>query len=366
MKIESIDFSTFAVSVSFGRDEGWQIPVRLASLVTVATDCQVPSILCALPDRLAPAIRIASEKLVARNPIVALVSSIVRDSDRIEPGRRIVGKGETFFCVGDSRSACRYSLFLAGTGDNADRASRCAHILAVAFGYTNDFSFEIRLGVYELLMNVIEHGIESDSRDWIQVDLEREGDTLLVSIIDQGVAFDPSKDSEFDLQAYIGARKKRGLGLIMTHRIAEQFTHHRESGFNMTLMKKSVRPRGSAPRAGKEKSMVQFKIEGSAPLGNGSNTLTFSGDLDAKGALLVEQMLAQLMEKKVIRVTLDFEKVSFISSAGVGILLGLVSSLRDAGGDAVFTRVPLKVSSVFHLLNLEDYFTISDSITADA
>ena len=49
----------------------------------------------------------------------------------------------------------------------------------------------------------------------------------------------------------------------------------------------------------------------------------------------------------------------------MGILLGLVSSVRDAGGDAVFVRVPPKVSSVFQLLNLEDYFTISDSVAAE-
>ena len=110
--------------------------------------------------------------------------------------------------------------------------------------------------------------------------------------------------------------------------------------------------------------MAQFEISGPAPLGNGSHGLALSGDLDAKGALVMERMLGTLLEKKILRVTLDFEKVSFISSAGVGILLGLVSSMRDGGGDAVFTRVPPKVSSVFHLLNLEDYFTIGDSVTA--
>ena len=111
--------------------------------------------------------------------------------------------------------------------------------------------------------------------------------------------------------------------------------------------------------------MAQFEIGGPTRLGDGSNMLTLSGDLDAKGALLVEQMLTQLLEKEVFRVTLDFEKVSFISSAGVGILLGLVSSMRDAGGDAVFVRIPAKVRSVFQLLNLEDYFTIGDSVTAN-
>jgi anti-sigma B factor antagonist len=130
-------------------------------------------------------------------------------------------------------------------------------------------------------------------------------------------------------------------------------------------LKKSISPRGVALRAGKEKSMAQFEIAGPVPLGDGTHGLTLSGDLDAKGSLLMEQMLEQLLEKRIFRVTLDFEKVSFISSAGVGILLGLVSSVREAGGDAVFVKITPKVTSVLQLLNLEDYFTIRDSVTSD-
>jgi len=87
-----------------------------------------------------------------------------------------------------------------------------------------------------------------------------------------------------------------------------------------------------------------------------------SGDLDTKGALIMEQMLLQLMEKKIFQTVFDFEKVPFISSAGVGILLGIVSSLREAGGEATFIKISPKVRSVFRLLNLEDYFTIRDSV----
>jgi anti-sigma B factor antagonist len=365
MKIESINSATFDVIVSFDRDEGLQIPIRLASLIMVAAECEVPSIACALPDALSPAVLAATEELVARNPIVTIEPAIARGADWIEPRRYTVARGDAFFCLGDVENDGAYSLFLVGGGDNVELASRFAHIVAVALGYTSDFSFEIRLSVYELLMNVVEHGIESSEHEWIQVDLEREGDMLVVSVIDQGVAFDPTGGADFDLQEYLDARKTRGLGLLMTRRIAEQLVHRRVSGYNRTLMKKSVWSRSSAPRDGKEHSMSQFEISGPAPLGNGSHGLTLGGDLDAKGALVMERMIGTLLEKKILRVTLDFEKVSFISSAGVGILLGLVSSLRDGGGDAVFTRVPPKVSAVFHLLNLEDYFTIGDSVTAD-
>jgi anti-anti-sigma factor len=362
MKIVSINPETLAAVVTWGCDEGWRVPERLASLVMVALDCQVPSIDCVLPGHLPPAIREASEQLIACNAILRHGSSIGPDISQVGPDFYVVGRNQTFICARDSQNDQKHSLFIAGIKDNVDRTSRCAYLLADVMGFSNAVAFVVRFSVYELLMNVVEHGLEPGSREWIQVDLERSGDKLLISIIDSGSAFDPVGDEKFNLEEYVAARRRRGLGLIMTRRMADELTYRRESGYNKTILRKSILSGGSSPLGRKERSMAQFEINGPAPLGDGSYKLILSGDLDAKGALSMEQMLAHLLEKKIFKVTLDFEKVSFISSAGVGILLGLVSSVRDAGGDAVFVKITPKVISVLRLLNLEDYFTIRDSV----
>ena len=62
-----------------------------------------------------------------------------------------------------------------------------------------------------------------------------------------------------------------------------------------------------------------------------------------------------------MKVILDFEKVSFVSSAGVGVILGLVSTLREKGGEVYFVNLSPKVKSVFGLLNLDDYFKVVDA-----
>ena len=362
MKIVSIDPKTLAVEVAWGSEEGWQVTERLASFLMVAVECQVASIACELPDRLPTAIRESCVQLIGRTPMARLVPAIVPDLSHGGPGYYVVGRDEAFICARDSQNDQKYSLFIAAVEDNVDRASRCACILAVALGFSSLVSFEVQFAVYELVMNVIEHGLEPDSYDWIHVDLERKGDRLIISIVDRGSAFDPMGDDAFDLEEYIRVGKRRGLGLIMTRRIAEQITYHRESGYNKTILRKSIAPSGTVLQARKEKSMAQFEVAGPTPLGDGTHRLVLKGDLDAKGALLMEQILAQLLEKKMFKVTIDFEKVSFISSAGVGILLGLVSSVREAGGDAIFVKITPKVISVFRLLNLEDYFTIRDSV----
>ena len=82
---------------------------------------------------------------------------------------------------------------------------------------------------------------------------------------------------------------------------------------------------------------------------------------DAKGALVMEDLMERLLQKQMHRIRLDFDDVPFISSAGVGILLGMASSLRAEGGDISFVNVSPKIRSVFRLLNLDDFFEITDS-----
>ena len=111
---------------------------------------------------------------------------------------------------------------------------------------------------------------------------------------------------------------------------------------------------------------MQFETSEPRQREDGSWVIALKGDLDAKGSLVMERLLAGLLEKKIARAALDFKDVQFISSAGIGILLGIVSSLRDGGGDAVFMKVNPRVRAVFRLLNLEDYFTMTESVETSA
>ena len=96
-------------------------------------------------------------------------------------------------------------------------------------------------------------------------------------------------------------------------------------------------------------------------LGNGITKIDLNGDLDAKGALALEKLLGELLDKRILRVVLDFENVHFVSSAGIGMLLGSTSTIRDEGGEVWFTRVSKNVLSVFELLNLNDFFLVMET-----
>ena len=59
---------------------------------------------------------------------------------------------------------------------------------------------------------------------------------------------------------------------------------------------------------------------------------------------------------------IDMVNLEFISSAGVGSLLGTVNSFKEQGGDLILCNVSPTVFHVLKVLDLETYFTIRGSV----
>ncbi len=57
-------------------------------------------------------------------------------------------------------------------------------------------------------------------------------------------------------------------------------------------------------------------------------------------------------------IVLDCRRLEFISSAGVGAILGTIDASRDQGGDIILCDVPETVAHVFRVLDLWDFLTI--------
>jgi anti-anti-sigma factor len=60
-------------------------------------------------------------------------------------------------------------------------------------------------------------------------------------------------------------------------------------------------------------------------------------------------------------IILDLSTLEFISSAGVGSILGSVGSSRGMGGDIILCNVPDRILHVFELLDLCGFLTIVEN-----
>ena len=356
------DRETMTVCVSCADRQDWDILDKLSSLIAVSSDCGFNRIIFEPPSRLPLPVGMALEQLARRNGVILSAADESAAGEAMDEfGFVVVSRESSFICLRDSGDDMHYQLYLEACEENVDLGARLAYLLANVLGFTSLISFEIRFSVYELLNNIFEHGLEQGASQWVELIIEKKRDKLSVSLVDKGVAFDPTRDEKFDLARYLQSGKKRGLGLVMTRRIAGRMQYHRDGEFNKIHFEKSDSFPGGTLRAVKEETMAQFIVGEPVRTEDGSSLMALEGDLDTKGALVMEDLMSQLLDQKMFRVIFDFEKVPFVSSAGVGILLGIVSSLREEGGEVTLLNVSPKVKSVFRLLNLDDYFTIADS-----
>jgi len=339
---------------------GWNTTSRILSLLMVASDCSVPYVLLKPPAMTEHEIIRAYNEILRRNEVLAEISPSDYSPDT-EFGFRMIARSPEFMIVRDAEIETKYSIYLAARELNVDLTAKSAYIISNILGFSSLLSFEVRFSVYELVNNSVEHGIGSDSNQWIQVNLSRAGSKLFVSIIDKGVEFDPTVQGVFDISSYIGSGARRGLGLILTRKLTDSFKYKREDGYNKIFFEKSILKAGGSFGRKKEEKMSQFEVMEPELQNDGSYLYRLRGDLDTKGALVMEDLMDSILDEGMQKVVLDFSEVPFVSSAGVGIVLALVSSMRERGGEVVFQNLSPKVRAVFRLLNLEDYFVIENS-----
>ncbi|MBS1904921.1 MAG: STAS domain-containing protein [Bacteroidetes bacterium] len=107
----------------------------------------------------------------------------------------------------------------------------------------------------------------------------------------------------------------------------------------------------------------QFSVTQASSPTSGVAVVALSGQLDAHTAPEFERFLEQLVrhghEHKIV---LDFSSLEYISSAGLGVLMGFIEEVRSDGGDMKFGAVPEKIYHVLDLLGFPVVFTIAPTV----
>lgn len=87
-------------------------------------------------------------------------------------------------------------------------------------------------------------------------------------------------------------------------------------------------------------------------------TITLDGELDASSAVLLDNELNKpelLQHRKVL---IDCQRLSYISSAGLGVFISHLQRLQDANVKLVFFNMQEKVFNVFEILGLDSLMNI--------
>jgi anti-sigma B factor antagonist len=90
--------------------------------------------------------------------------------------------------------------------------------------------------------------------------------------------------------------------------------------------------------------------------------LALDGFLDAHTAPMFEQAIQKEMEASHLRIVVNCEKLTYISSAGLGVFMSFIEEIRDAGGDIKICGIIPKVKQVFEILGFSSLFDIVDTV----
>ena len=86
--------------------------------------------------------------------------------------------------------------------------------------------------------------------------------------------------------------------------------------------------------------------------------LNLNGYLDAHTAPQLENAIGQSIQNGKNRLLIDFHKLEYISSAGLGVFMEFIEDIRQKGGDIKMSNLKPKVFAVFELLGFPVLFDI--------
>ncbi len=75
-----------------------------------------------------------------------------------------------------------------------------------------------------------------------------------------------------------------------------------------------------------------------------------------------ERAIRDSIMRGQIRIVVDASGINYISSAGLGVLMGYIEEVREKGGDIVLCSVPKKIYEIFDLLGFTKIYRFFPSL----
>lgn len=105
-----------------------------------------------------------------------------------------------------------------------------------------EFVMDAMLVLEEVFSNIVLHGYRDSAEHEILVRMAIEGDTFVLSVEDDGVAFNPLEVSPVDTSLPLEERPVGGLGIHLVRSLMSEVAYSRHDGRNRLEMRKQIPP----------------------------------------------------------------------------------------------------------------------------
>lgn len=115
-------------------------------------------------------------------------------------------------------------------------------MLLASVGASESQIMQLRLAVYEICANIVEHGIVHQDPAEIGIHLSLGPDEVAGWIQDSCEHFNPTSKPVGSVKEHMASRASRGYGIHMMRQLLHEFGHEFNSTGNRTLFKKRITP----------------------------------------------------------------------------------------------------------------------------
>ena len=99
---------------------------------------------------------------------------------------------------------------------------------------------------------------------------------------------------------------------------------------------------------------------------SGKNVVTLRGEIDVYTAPRLRQTLIDLVEGGATDIVVDMEKVDFLDSTGLGVLVGGLKRVKDREGSMKLVATQDRILKIFDITGLSKVFPMFGSMISGA
>ncbi len=134
---------------------------------------------------------------------------------------------------------CPQTLIITNDIAEITRTADFIENYCMAQGAAMDVVFKINLAVEEALVNTITHGFTGDACHEIVLEINAENGMIVLTIVDDAVAFDPLAAPMPDVDSSADERDVGGLGVFLMRTTMDDVQYAREGRTNKLTLRKS-------------------------------------------------------------------------------------------------------------------------------
>lgn len=134
----------------------------------------------------------------------------------------------------------RKTLKLSNKISELEAIQLCLDELVEKWNVPAALGMTLNLVIEEAFTNVVNYAYDDNLEHPIEIVFEMQENVLSISLIDDGIAYDPTQNATPDLSLSVEERSIGGLGVYLIKSMMDEVAYERKAGKNILLMRKRI------------------------------------------------------------------------------------------------------------------------------